>query len=351
MGSLSTGVLVALFLVAAAVTWYAGIWLSKSTDAIDHRFDLGDAVGGTILLAIAGSLPELAITISAASSGHLDIAAGNLIGGIAVQTMVCVLLDWAASRTQALTYLVGSLVVVIEGLLVVVVVAEANMGALLPEHIRIGAVSPASVAIVVTWLAGVYTINRVRREARWEVTFPGSQPGRTRKQRRESKPQLRHTGSARRAIVIFVVASILTLGAGVVLEVAGNTLADRAGINGVIFGATFLAVATALPEISSGLAAVKIGDHQLAVGDIFGGNAFQVSLFFVADLFAGKPVLPYAGDLNAWLAGLGIVLTAVYSAGVVIRREGVWLRLGLDSILCIGIFALGILGLVAISHG
>jgi cation:H+ antiporter len=351
MGSLSTGVLGVLFAVAAAVTWYAGIWLSKSTDEIDHRFDLGDALGGTILLAIAGSLPELAITISAASSGHLDIAAGNLIGGIAVQTMVVVLLDWAASKTQALTYLVGSLVVVIEGLLVVVVVAEANMGALLPEHIRIGPVSPASIAILVTWLAGVYTINRVRREQRWQVSFPGAQPGRTRKQRREAKPPVKHTGSARRPIIIFTVASILTLGAGVVLEVAGNSLADRAGINGVVFGATVLAVATALPEISSGLAAVKIGDHQLAIGDIFGGNAFQVALFLVADLFAGKPVLPFAGDLNAWLAGLGIILTAIYSAGVVIRREGVTLRLGLDSIICIGIFALGILGLIAISHG
>jgi cation:H+ antiporter len=351
MGSLSTGVLGILFAVAAGVTWYAGIWLSKSTDEIDHRFNLGDAVGGTVLLAIAGSLPELAITISAASSGHLDIAAGNLIGGIAVQTMVCVLLDAAASPTQALTYLVGSLVVVIEGLLVVIVVAEANMGALLPEHIRIGPVSPASLAIVVTWLVGVYIINRVRKEARWEVTFPGARPGRTRKQRRETKPESRPSGSPARVITIFVVASLFTLGAGVVLEVAGNTLADRAGINGVIFGATFLAVASALPEISSGLAAVKIGDHQLAVGDIFGGNAFQVALFLVADLFAGKPVLPYAGALNAWLAGLGIVLTAIYSAGVVIRREGVTLRLGLDSIVCLGIFALGIIGLIAISHG
>ena len=50
--------------------------------------DLGDALGGLVLLAVAGSLPELAITISAASQGNLPLAAGNLIGGIAVQTMV-----------------------------------------------------------------------------------------------------------------------------------------------------------------------------------------------------------------------------------------------------------------------
>jgi cation:H+ antiporter len=351
MTSLSTGVLAGLFLVAVVATWLAGTRLSTSTDAIDRRFDLGDALGGVILLAVAGSLPELAITVSAAASGNLDLAAGNLIGGIAIQTMVIVLCDAYASPNQALTYLVGSLIPVLEALLVVAVVAEVMMGALLPAHDSIGSVSPASIAIVVTWLAGIYTLNRVRRAPQWEVEMPGSRPGRTHKQRRHPKAEPKPSGSARKAIVIFTIASLVTLAAGVVLEQAGNELADRAGINGVIFGATVLAFATALPEISSGLAAVKIGDHQLAVADIFGGNAFQVALFLVADLVAGKPVLPYAGDLNAWLAGLGIVLTTIYAFGVIVRREGCTLRLGLDSIIVIAVFALGIAGLVAVSHG
>ena len=49
---------------------------------LDRRLGIGDALGGMVLLAIAGSLPELAVTISAAESGHLGLAAGNLIGGI-----------------------------------------------------------------------------------------------------------------------------------------------------------------------------------------------------------------------------------------------------------------------------
>jgi cation:H+ antiporter len=351
VSSLSTGLLGVLFAIAAGVTWIAGTWLSKSTDEIDRRYGLGDALGGLILLAIAGSLPELAITVSAASSGHLDLAAGNLIGGIAIQTMVLVLCDAAASKTQALTFLVGSLIPVLEGLLVVAVVAEAMMGALLPEHVRIGSVSPASIAVVLTWLGGIYTLRRVRSEHRWQVSAPGAQPGRTRRQRRHPAGEPKPAGSARKAIAIFALASLFTLAAGVVLEVSGNTLADRAGINGVIFGATVLAFATALPEVSSGLAAVRVGDHQLAVADIFGGNAFQVSLFLVADLVAGRPVLPFAGDLNAWLAGLSIVLTTVYAWGVIVRREGCTLRLGLDSIIVICVFAVGIAGLIAVSHG
>ncbi len=305
-----------------------------------------------ILLAVAGTLPEIAITVSAASSGHLGLAAGNLIGGIAIQTMVLVLCDAAASRSQSLTFLVGSLVPVLEGLFVVAVVAEVTMGALLPESISIGPVSPVSIAIVVTWLGGVALLNHVRRGSPWECVMSRSKPGRSHRRvpHPEEKPSLL-TSSPRRAIAVFVAASAATLAAGVMLEVTGNTLADRANINGVIFGATVLAFATALPEISSGITAVRLGDHQLAVADIFGGNSFQVSLFLLADLIAGEPVLPYSGDLNAWLAGLGIVLTAIYCTGVIVRREGCVLRLGLDSVLVVVVFALGIAGLIAVSNG
>ena len=71
----------------------------------------------------------------------------------------------------------------------------------------------------------------------------------------------------------------------------------------------------------------------------------------VADLIAGKPVLPGSGNQNAWLAGLGIVLTVIYCAGVIVRREGCVLRLGLDSMVVIAVFCLGIAGLIAVSHG
>src|SRR5262249_59919403 len=119
------------------------------------------------------------------------------------------------------------------------------------------------------------------------------------------------SSSTARVALLFGLASAVTLVAGVALEESGNELANRAGINGVIFGATVLATATALPEISSGLAAVRLGDHALAMGDIFGGNAFQVCLFLVADIVAIRPVLPFGGPQNGWLPALGLAMTPI----------------------------------------
>jgi cation:H+ antiporter len=350
VGALSSTLLVLVFLAAAIATWVAGTALSKTTDFLDRRFGLGDAVGGIVLLAIAGTLPEIAITVSAVSKGNLGLAAGNLIGGIAVQTMVLVICDAVASKRQALTYLVGSLIPVLEGLLVVFVVGLVLMGSLLPESTSIGPFSPASIGVVIVWLGGVYSIGQAKKSPKWKVEAPGSRPGRRSHRASRTVPP-KHTwftSSTARALIVFGIGCVITLVSGVFLEVAGSHLADRAHINGVIFGATVLSVATALPEISSGVAAVRLGDNELAVADIFGGNSFQVSLFFLADLIAGKAVLPSSGHANSWLAILGILLTVVYAWAVVVRHERAYFRLGIASYLAIVIFGLGIAGLVVV---
>lgn len=353
MSGLGSPLLLLIFLAGAAATWAAGGLLSKATDALDARLGLGDALGGLVLLAVAGTLPELAITISAASQGNLGLAAGNLIGGIAVQTMVLLICDIAVGPQRPLTYLVGRLTPVLEGLLVIIVVAGVEMGALLkPTTAIAGTVSPASLGIVIFWLLGLYAIRRAAKDPRWSVTMPGSQPGRRRRERAQPDQPHPYAGlSTVQVAGIFGLASLITLSAGVALEVSGNDLANRLGVNGVIFGATVLAAATALPEISSGIAAVRLGDNSLAMGDIFGGNAFQVCLFLVADLVAGKPVLPSAGNLNAWLAALGVALTAIYGFGVISRPEHCRWRLGPDSILALVLFSLGIAGLYFVRPG
>src|SRR5205085_7111693 len=131
--ALSSSVLIAVFAASAAAIWMAGIALSNSTDALDRRLGLGSALGGLVLLAIATSLPELAITVSAAIRGNLDLAIGNLLGGIAIQTVVLAILDAGAGRERPLTYLAGSLVLVLEALTVVAVAVAALMSTQLPR--------------------------------------------------------------------------------------------------------------------------------------------------------------------------------------------------------------------------
>jgi cation:H+ antiporter len=225
------------------------------------------------------------------------------------------------------------------------------LGTMLPATTAIGPFSPASIGILLAWIVGILVLGRLRHGEPWTVTMPGSRPGR--RHRRERHPTAQRpyaTHSTAAVATMFIAACIVTLIAGVALERSGNGLADLAGINGVVFGATFLAAATALPEISSGIAAVRLGDHQLAVADIFGGNAFQLCLFVVADLLAGRPVLPEAGTSNAWLGALGIVMTVVVAGAVIVRTQRRYAGFGIDSIDNVVIYALGIIGLLSLTR-
>jgi cation:H+ antiporter len=343
VGGLDTPLLVAVFVAAGAATWVAGIFLSKTTDALDARFGLGAELGGLILLAVTGSLPEIAITASAALSGHLDLAVGNLIGGVAIQTLVLVVLDAVAGPERPLSFLVGSLVPVIEALMVVVVLAAALAGAALDSSANLFGASPTSYAVVVFWVAGVWVVNRVRLHPAWVGEAPEATPGR--RHAREPMPGRTppYTGLQTGVVAgIFLAGALVTLGAGVALQETGNLLANRMGVQGAIFGATFLAAATALPEISSGIAAVRLGDMQLAVGDILGGNSFQITLFLLADLLAGTPVIVAAHHSDVWLGGLGLLLTAIAAAAIVARPRRTFLWLGIDSVAMLVIYAGGI---------
>ncbi len=327
MSSWGTPALVAVFAVSGAATWVAGIFLSKATDVLDDRFKLGDAVGGMLLLGLAGSLPELAITTSAALSGHLSLAVGNLLGGIAMQTLVLVFLDLTSKQKKPLTSLVSDTSPLIESMLVIVVATIAVMGGFLPESSAIGPVSPASLAIVIFFVLGILGLNRARRRQVWvladaDTPSAGDAPN-------------RFKASTTAAVLgVFAIASGVTLFAGVMLEQTGNQLADDMGMNGVVFGATILAAVTALPEISSGIAAVRLGAVGLAMSDIYGGNAMQLTFFLLADFLAGSPVLSTASDQSLWLGATGVVVTGIFAYGLLVRSDTkLFGLLGRDSLL------------------
>ena len=346
---MATPLLVLIFLVAAAVIWGAGIQLSNATDALDARLGLGSALGGLILLAFATNLPEIAITVTAAASGNVGLAVGNLLGGIAIQTLVLAALDWRARGDRPLTHRIGSLTVVLEASIVIATVTAAIVTTQLPASTEVIGLSPGTIAIALLWLAGLYVVDRARDGLPWRIEAPGRDPGRSAGDRAQGAGEPPFAGRSTALVAgVFALAALLTLGAGVAIERAGDELAGRMGLAGPVFGATILAASTSLPELSTGLASVKLGDHELAFSDIFGGNAVLPVFFVLADLVGGRPALPTAQGTDIWIAGLGLLLTVVFIAGLLLRPQRRWGPLGPDSWAAVVLYALGIVGLTAV---
>ena len=355
MGSLPLWLLVVVFVAGAAVIWVAGIQLSKTTDVLDDRLHLGSALGGLIVLAVATNLPEIAITVSAGLSGSIEVAAGNILGGIALQTVVIAVLDVFGKRGEGvrpITYRAASLTLVLEAVVVVAVLAVVIAGSQLPPDLVVARLTPDVVLIAAIWLVGLLLVQRAGKGLPWHQdghapdASPHAHGHRTRTGHRDTEQM-----STRKAVVVFSVSAVATLVAGVVLERAGDAASSQIGLSGVLFGATVLALATSLPEISTGLQAVKQGDDNLAVSDIFGGNAFLPVLFLVATLLSGKAVLPQANASDVYLTALAVLLTVVYAIGLVFRPRRRIAGMGVDSFVVVVLYLVGIAGLVAITIG
>lgn len=353
--SLSLPILLLLFAGAAAFVWVAGIRLSDTTDVLSSRLGLGQELGGLLLLAIVTNLPEIAITASAALSKELGLAVGNILGGIAIQTVVLVLLDALGMRgSEALTYKAASLSLVLEGALVIAVLTVAVMGSQLPTSLILWRVEPGGLLIAALWIAGIWLISKARAGLPWheEGTAPDGQNERRGHSKAKKEQEMARKGvGTGKVVAVFSVAAVATLIGGVLLEQSGEAIAKDVGISGVLFGSTFLAAATALPEVSTGLTSVRMGDYQLAVSDIFGGNAFLPVLFLLAGLLSGVAVLPQAHDTDVYLTGLGILLTAVYICGLIFRPGRRILHMGIDSLAVLILYLMGVAGLVAVALG
>lgn len=330
--------LVPIFLVSGYAIWIAGTHLSDATDTIDAHFGLGEAIGGLVFLSFATNLPEIAIVISAAIANQVGIAVGNILGGIAMQTVVLVLLDGIGlGRIASLSNKASSPQIVLEGLLVIAVLVITIMGTQLPASLTYSHLAPADFLIVLTWFIGLALVSKARSGLPW-------------KQKQTPSPIRKLTEKTyHRAVVVFIASSLITLVAGFLLERTGSAIADHIGWSGVLFGSTILAAITALPEISTGLAAMKLHDYTLAYSDIFGGNAFLPILFLPATLISGQAVLPLAESTDIYLASLGALLTAIYIVGLIFKSKRQYFRLGIDSIAVLIVYTLGMIGLFKIT--
>jgi cation:H+ antiporter len=243
----------------------------------------------------------------------------------------------------------ASLTLLLEGGLVVALLLTVVAATQLPGSLVVARVAPGGLLIAVLWVVGLFLLQRAGRGLPWheggDAPDNQEQPRGHSQVTKENKASERGE-STRRAAAVFGIAAVVTLVTGVLIERSGEEFFSRLGMSGVVFGATVLAAATSLPEVSTGLTSTRLGDYQLAMSDIFGGNAFLPVLFLLATVLSGKAVLPSAHASDIYLTALGGVLTVIYMAGLVFRPQRQWLRMGPDSVTVLVVYVLGIVGLV-----
>ena len=343
LNTVSSTLLLIVFLVSTLAIWVSGIKLTKAIDAITEHYNLGEAFGGMVFLSIVTNLPEIAITAVAAYHHDYDIAISNLLGGVAIQTVVLVLIDiFGVGRSAPLTEKGHSKILIIEGAALIFILSMVIIASQFPGTLFFARSTPFEWIILTIWLGTIFLTTKFISKKKSTASLHKEIKGTLR------LPKSKFKGTINAAIMVLIFGAITTLLAGWALEVSGEQLANRWGMSGVLFGATILALCTALPEISTGIASAKIRDYNMAVSDIFGGNAFLPVLFLMASLIGGDAILPDLKKSDIYLTLLGILLTCIYMIGMLIHSKKQIFRMGIDSLIVLIVYVLGLWGLFAL---
>ena len=329
----------AIFAAAGAVVWLAGTRLAAYADAIAERTHVSRVVLGVVLLGVATSLPEVATTVTAAALGNAQLVSGNLFGGVALQVAVLAIVDAIAVR-GALTYFTPQPILLFQGVMLLLLLGIAMAGAAAGDPIALLGVGFTPVLLSAGYVAMVRLSHSGALPA-WQATNAPEPPGAT----EQPSDALEHSSNAR-LYGYAGVAGAGILAAGWALARTGDVLADQTGLGASFVGVALVAASTSLPELSTTLGAVRHGNHQMAVSNILGTNCLELALFLPADMvYRGGPLLAELDRSAMFAAAIGMVVTAIFLLGLLERRNRTVLRMGVDSLAVLVVYAAGLVGL------
>jgi cation:H+ antiporter len=296
------------FLGITALILNSGNRLTRYGDIISERSGLSRLWLGMVLMAGVTSLPELATGLSAVASDLPDIAVGNILGSCVFNVFILGILD-TLSRKIPLSSKVNQANILSAGISVLFlggVSLSLFLGGQLPGLGWVGIYTP---------LVFLGYLGTMRMAFKFEKRRPAAAAVQV-EERVASKMTLNE------AVLRYALHAIVVVGAAIFLPSIAERIAEMTGLGQTFVGNIFVAISTSLPELTVCIAAMKIGAVDMAVGNIFGSNIFNMFILAIEDIFYFKgPILSFVQNQNLIPSLLAVAMTGLAIAGLIYNAE------------------------------
>jgi cation:H+ antiporter len=332
LAQLSLWTVAGVFLAAAAAIGFAGVRLSWVADKLADRTGMGEVVAGALFVGAATSLPGAITSISTAAQNAPGLAVGNALGGLTAQTAFIAVADLFYRRAN-LEHAAASVTGLAQGVLLVVLLAIPLIAAAEPP-ITLWGVHPASLVILLGYGFGLKLLTQIKDDPMWKPV----QTDETREP--VSEPQEGEERTSYRSLWIrFLLFASITAVAGYFIGEASLALVGKTGLSETAVGTVFSAVANSLPELVTAIAAVRIGAVSLAVGDVIGGNSFEVMFLSAADFVYDGSIYAAMTAQDRTTGLLAMLMTGVLLLGMLRREKSGVGGIGFESALVLVLYA------------
>ena len=325
------------FLICTAVIVYSGIRLSKYGDIIAEKTGLGRMWIGVVLMASVTSLPELVTGISSVTyAGVPNIAIGDVLGSCVFNMLILAFLD-AIYKPMPISAKAhhGHILSAGFGILLLSVI---GIGLFLGNRVSpLGWIGQYSLMVLIIYFVAMRLLFVYERRRIAEFV-------------KERVEELRYEKiSTRTAVVNYVINAMVVIIAAIFLPKIGEGIAETTGLGQTFVGNIFIALSTSLPEVIVSISAVKMGAIDLAVGNLFGSNIFNIFILAIDDMFFVKgPILSFVNASHIISALSAILMTAIAIIGLTYRSEKKKLFLAWDSIGILFVYVINLMLLYAL---
>jgi cation:H+ antiporter len=295
-------------LACLAVIGVAGVKLSRYGDIIAEKSGLSRGWVGLILLATVTSLPELVTGLSSVTVARVpDIAVGDIMGSCVFNLLIIVVLDFLYRKESVYTRArQGNVLAAGYG---IALIGFAGFNLLLyhagtvPALGHVGLYTPL---ILLLYLLAMRSLYRHERAQLSEYV----------EERVEQHPDM----SLKQAVQGYVLAAIAVVAAGIWLPFIAADLATAMAWEQSFVGTLFVAAVTSAPEVVVTVAALRMGAVDLAIGNLFGSNLFNIAILAVDDLFyLPGPLLADVSLVHATSAFSAMMMSGLAVVGLVLR--------------------------------
>lgn len=318
------------FMILTVLIFIAGSRLIIYADAVSEKTKIAQIWIGMIAISIVTSLPELVSNLSAVLIVHEpDLALGNIIGSNNFNVTILFAIELVLvgqsvfkkihKKYLKAVYLSILITVIILGeLLIADMVSETTWGEItLYGDLSIGFISGISLIIFILYFLGFKFYLK-------DLDLGEDVP---------VEEKYLHL-SNKKVIGAFIFYSLVIVILGIVMSLLADKISTfkfnaKGGttiLGHTFVGSLFLAFATSLPELVVSIQAIrKVNSVNLAVGNIFGSNLFNLLIICISDFFYfSKPIFHDVSKNNIISIITFLVLVGISITGILRGKKRRW---------------------------
>ena len=286
-----------VFLASGAAVVFLGTYLARYGDALASLTGWGRLFVGSILVALATSLPEVSNNITAVRIDNPQLALGDVLGSNMLNLFILgtVALLFGGKRfLQNVAPEQGYLI-----MLAALLTGLAVIFSMFKSGVSVWQVGLSSIIVLVVYVIGMWFVYQRRPAA-------------------SDEEEAEEVGiTLRRAWVMFIIVSLGVIISGILLAQSMDRIAHETGISSGVLGILAVALVTSMPEISATLAAARLGAADLGFAGVYGSCVFNITILAYADFFYRKGVVVNTAELEHYIAGV-IALGLIVMGGLLL---------------------------------